>query len=511
MALIEIIPWHQAITGVVIFSLLAFLIAPALSWSRKIPGPFLAKFTRLWYFWQNYQCDFHWTNVKLHREKGKIVQIMPGYFSIDDPKSHKIMYGLGLNAWPKGEFYLAWAVSSDPQITNLFAARDQSLHAGMRRKVASMYSMTSLVSYEPYVNHCIDRLHDHFDKASSTGSLLNLGHWLQFYAFDAVSMITFGERMGFLDEGKDVHGMIQSLDDTHTVLTLAGVYPRLTPLVKTVAGFFTGDKLLFHQKFAGEKIDMARKEQRDVTSDGPATMVSKFLDAQRRGDEKKAFSDWDVISNAGSNIGAGSDTTAIALISIVYNVFRDPAILKRARDEMDEAGLPDRPSFPEAQKLPFLQAVIKESMRLLPGFGLPLWREVPKGGAMVCGQFFPEGANLGVNPWVSHHNKEVYGEDADVFRPERWLECSGDQLASMEQSLIPFGLGSRTCIGQNVSMLEITKVIPVLLRDFDFYFLDEHGASEKRDYIELENKWFMKAPHLHARIVKRATPSFVGV
>lgn len=186
--------------------------------------------------------------------------------------------------------------------------------------------------------------------------------------------------------------MIQSLDYTHIILTFAGVYPWLTPLFKAVAGFFTGDKLLFFQKFASEKIATAKKEQKDLTEDGPATMVSKFLDAQRR-EEKKAITDWDVAANAGSNIGAGSDTTAIGLISIVYYLFRDPLILKRAREEMDKAGLHERPNFQEVQKLPFLQAMIKESMRVLPGVGLPLWREVPKGGAVVCGRFFPEGVS----------------------------------------------------------------------------------------------------------------------
>lgn len=183
-----------------------------------------------------------------------------------------------------------------------------------------------------------------------------------------------------------------SLDYTHTTLTLASVYPRLTPLFKTVAGFFLGDKILFFQRFASKKIAMAKKEQKYLDEDGPATIVSKFLDAQHR-EDKKAITDWDIAANAGSNIGAGSDTTAIGLVAIIYYLFRDPLILKQARDEMDKAGLPDRPNFQEGQKLPFLQAVIKESMRVMPGVGLPLWREVPKGGAVVCGQFFPEGVS----------------------------------------------------------------------------------------------------------------------
>lgn len=116
---------------------------------------------------------------------------MPGYFSIDDVESHRTIYGHG-NAWIKGEFYIAWNVGPDPAFTNLFAARDPAMHASMRRKVASMYSMSSLVSYEPYVDHCIELFHGQLEKFASADLVINLGNWMQYFAFDAVSMITVG-------------------------------------------------------------------------------------------------------------------------------------------------------------------------------------------------------------------------------------------------------------------------------------------------------------------------------
>jgi cytochrome P450 len=67
-----------------------------------------------------------------------------------------------------------------------------------------------------------------------------------------------------------------------------------------------------------------------------------------------------------------------------------------------------------------------------------------------------------------------------------------------------FGLGSRTCIGRNVSLLEINKVIPVLVRDYDFIFLTEDGSSQETSkYIPAKNRWFVKPAYLQARIIKR--------
>lgn len=71
MALAEASPWPLA-KGLALAAVIAFLISPFVSWSRKIPGPLAAKYTRLWYAWQKYRNDFHWTNIQLHRQHGKI-------------------------------------------------------------------------------------------------------------------------------------------------------------------------------------------------------------------------------------------------------------------------------------------------------------------------------------------------------------------------------------------------------------------------------------------------------
>ena len=69
--------------------------------------------------------------------------------------------------------------------------------------------------------------------------------------------------------------------------------------------------------------------------------------------------------------------------------------------------------------------------------------------------------------------------------------------------MVHFGLGSRTCVGRNVSLLEINKLLPVLVRDFEFSFLDKHGEPETRDYVPVKNKWFIKVPHLYSQVARR--------
>jgi cytochrome P450 len=67
-----------------------------------------------------------------------------------------------------------------------------------------------------------------------------------------------------------------------------------------------------------------------------------------------------------------------------------------------------------------------------------------------------------------------------------------------------FGLGSRTCIGRNISLLEINKAIPILVRDYDFEFLNGDGLSEEKSkYIPVKNRWFVKPVHLQVHVIKR--------
>lgn len=79
---------------------------------------------------------------------------------------------------------------------------------------------------------------------------------------------------------------------------------------------------------------------------------------------------------------------------------------------------------------------MKESMRMHPAVGLLLERIVPKGGASVAGTWLPEGTIVGVNPWVVAYDKSVYGSDANVYRPERWLEADTQRLKLMERNFL---------------------------------------------------------------------------
>lgn len=93
-------------------------------------------------------------------------------------------------------------------------------------------------------------------------------------------------------------------------------------------------------------------------------------------------------------------------------------------------------------------------------------RIVPPAGAIICGHFVPGGTVVGCNPWVVQRNKTIFGEDVDTYRPERWLEDS-ERVKEMHRSMFQFGGGKHVCLGKNISILEISKLVPSLIRHFE--------------------------------------------
>lgn len=282
----------------------------------------------------------------------------------------------------------------------------------------------------------------------------------------------------------------------------------------------------------------------------------------------------DLVNHLSNNLAADSDTTAISLRAVFYFLIQNPSCYAKQMAEIaaaEQAGRfaeKDHVSYEECLALPYLQAVMKEALRLHPGIGMPLERYVPDGGTNLCGVELPAGTVVGVNPHVVHRHKEIYGEDADEFKPERWIEAEPERLKVMERSflavsptcmvmsdhrvllfsirtrahtvlsssshfarangsylrippflppclqlhlsfhpnptlnpsnslILQFGHGPRTCIGKNISIMEMGKLVPQVLRRFDLEW-----ASEKPEW-ETSCFWMHKQKGLVVKFIEK--------
>lgn len=503
----------QVLAGAAVVALIARIFFPFLktffSPLRNVPGPALARFTDLWYLWRVRKGGFEWDNIELHRKHGEIIRYGPNRYSVSSPSAQKTIYGHGAK-FPKSPWYATWQ-NPHPSQWSLFADQSIQRHSENRRQYQSTYSMSSLVTYEPYVDECADLFNQRLQEVASAGAYADMGHWLQCYAFDVIGLITYSKRLGFLDQGEDIRGVIAALEDHLWYATLTGIFSwlhkYLFPIRNWLAGP-TGTGRAYVMKFTQDRIAEHQKEQIkgipvDGAEEGKTSMdfLTKFF--KKNADGPESFTMYHLAMGCVSNMVAGSDTTAITLSAILYYLLKNPETFATLREEVDGLRGQGKTSqfitFKESQEMPYLQAVMKEALRMHPATGLPLERVVPAGGAEIGDKFFPEGTIVGMNSWVAHRDTSVFGPDANEFRPERWLSSDKEKLSVMERSWMPFGLGSRTCIGRHISLLETSKLIPMLVRDFDFTLASHLQAKE----WETTNYWFVKPRDFHVKVSVR--------
>jgi cytochrome P450 len=113
----------------------------------------------------------------------------------------------------------------------------------------------------------------------------------------------------------------------------------------------------------------------------------------------------------------------------------------------------------EARELPYLQAVIKEGMRIFPPVTGLFLKEAPPGGDTLNGVFIPEGTCIGSSAFGVMRNPKIWGKDACLFRPERWLEGDSEEIQQKDLNLeLVFGYGRYQCLGKNVARMELNKI-----------------------------------------------------
>ncbi|KAK2770579.1 cytochrome P450 oxidoreductase [Colletotrichum kahawae] len=403
----------------------------------------------------------------------------------------------------KSDWYSVW---QGRRKFDLFPERDDAIHAAQRRLVSRPYAMSTLKELEPYVDSAIHVL---FDKLNEmVGQTVDMGNWVQLYAFDVIGEVTFSKRFGFMDVGSDdgsfkqIENALQSAAWIGQVPWLYWLHNYLSPVIGTWLGIASRHGSL--RKFAAR--EMAARQDRGSDHQD---ILGKLLAVHH--DKPDQFDNSDLVSMATSNIFAGSDTTAISIRAIIYYMLKYPEAKRKL------GKLSDPITVAESENMPYLQAAMYEALRLHPAVGMTLPRVVPKGGYEIDGRFMPAGTVVGVNPWVVHRNTTVYGQDVHSFRPERWLkEDNGD----LHRFFFAFGSGARMCIGRigwrwqrqdpppklfRVTHLVLTiwQLIPTLLLHFDIELVDPNALLEEKCH------WFVSQKGLNVRLRKRPSPSAV--
>jgi len=306
------------------------------------------------------------------------------------------------------------------------------------KNLAPGYSLSNVLQSEEAVTRTIEMLLDWMDMYAESKKPMELDKYFTYAAFDVVGEVIFSKQFGFLKEGEDIGSAISNSLALNAYAAIGGF---LQPFNKIVANPFVTWLQVMPM---GHLFNTTMKaiNEREKNQDARFDIVAHWFRMLREHPERMRLRD--IHAQSVTNVGAGSDTVSCGLQSFIYHMIRHPDAWQRVRAEIESAkaeqGLcGDRVvSFEDAQKLPYLQACIKEALRVFGPVPMGLPRVAPKEGLTIGDRTFPAGTILSINPWCMHYSKEFWGPDAHEFRPDRWLE---DSIGAAEKYWMPVGLG----------------------------------------------------------------------
>ena len=362
------------------------------------------------------------------------------------------------------------------------------------------FSPKSVGQFEPYIHTNLDLFVKQFDKlieestfrdsAGKKEARLDCLPWFNYLAFDIIGDLAFGAPFGMLSTGVDLAEIrdspdsppiyasaIEILNRRGEVSATLGCYPALKPYARYLPDPFFRNGLNAVQNLAG--IAIARVKSR---IENPPDIDRKDLLArlQEGRDEKGApLGREELTAEALTQLIAGSDTTSNSSCALLNYLVRNPRAFEKLQKELD-AAIPDGvdvPTHDMVRDLPYLNNVILETLRHHSTSGIGLPRQVPhdSSGATVCGRFFPPGTVLSVPSYTMHHSTEIWGPDAEEFKPERWENATQRQKGAF----IPFSHGPRACVGRNVAEMEMKLIAATWARRYDAKALQ--GPMETRE------------------------------
>ncbi|GAB7328072.1 hypothetical protein MBLNU13_g00112t1 [Cladosporium sp. NU13] len=459
--------------------LLFFILPYMRNWSiQDVPGPFLAKFTNLWYLYECRLCRRFLTVHDAHAKYGKLVRVTPNQVSIADPDAIPIIYGHG-TGFLKAEYYDAFVSIQ----RGLFNTRDRAEHTRKRKTISHTFSAKSVGQFEQYIHHNLEMLTTQWDKLSKQAGSgyyrMDSLNWFNYVAFDIIGDLAFGAPFGMLETGKDIAEVRSSPDAPPTyapaievlnrrgeVSNAIGIIPWIKPYAKYLPDPFFYQGVEAVKNLAG--IAIARVNQRLEAAErgeiNRVDLLARLMEGKDENGEKLGRDE--LTAEALTQLIAGSDTTSNTSCALLFHMLMNPNAVKKLQAELDEA-LPsdDVPNFEQVKNLKYLDNCIQETLRIHSTSSQGLPRLVPPGpGVEIAGHHFPQGTVLSVPAYTMHHSKEIWGKDADEFRPERWDKVTERQRGAF----IPFSYGPRSCVGRNVAEMELALIVSTVFRRYEF-------------------------------------------
>ncbi|KIN06848.1 hypothetical protein OIDMADRAFT_108363 [Oidiodendron maius Zn] len=447
-----------------------------------IPGPTIAAITPLYGFYHDVirGGQYIWVIEEMHKCYGPIVRIRPDAVHINEISFADQIFGTAGERRDKSQLNCSALMAPGAFIST----SKHDVHRRRRAPFSSFFSKQSIRRLEPIIQQCLRKLLSRLDDYRLSRKPHSAKVLFAALTSDVITEYAFGYCWNSLDIG-DLNEQIFTLLNKSLLLWHVSAYiPFLAFLPGIVPKYFAAWlpssmklTLSYFEKIRQHVIDIkAGKPDYGSTSIMHSVINSNLPEFEKT--TERLFREGQIL------VGAGTDTTATTLAKLVYHLLENPRILAKLKEELKLA-IPDADTIPtnsQVEKLPYLNALIKECLRLHPVASFCRERIAPDqdisfvDASQKKEYIIPRGTSMGITAVLISRNADIFPSPND-FIPERFLEHP-----LLDRYSLAWSRGSRICIGQNIAYSELYLTIACIFRTYDAY---DGTGTQKGPTLEL--------------------------
>ncbi|KAK8121767.1 trichothecene c-15 hydroxylase [Apiospora sp. TS-2023a] len=406
---------------------------------RKVPGPFWSSVSPIPLLLMSWSGTPHKQILALHQRYGGVVRTSPDSVSCLHATAWKEVYGHRKPGQPENLKHPGFVA----EVAEGIIGADTETHTHQRHLLAPAFSAQGMQRQEPLIRHHVDLLFRRLEEHRVDGRSIDVAKWFNYFSFDIIGDLSFGESFGNLDRG-EFHPWIATILEffvaQHDMAHFRRAYPWLEAMIGPVVKMLAAKIIAKHNLFMRGQV-----EKRLALEPSRPDFIDGMKPDHAQGKEGLSFEA--ICHNASIFVVAGSETTALALSGATYMLCTHPEILAKLKEEIDSSfDSEDQITLLSAQRLKYLTAVLDETLRIYPAAVGSVPRLIQPHGEVIGGYFLPGGTSVDIWHWAMYHSPANFTEP-EVFAPERWLgdpRFADDKKAAFQ----PFSTGKRSCIGQ---------------------------------------------------------------
>ncbi|KAI1292699.1 cytochrome P450 [Xylaria venustula] len=454
------------------------------------PGSKLAAATG-WYefyydYWLNGQYIFE--IERMHKKYGPIIRVTPDELSINDADFYNEIYVT--ESRRRTNNYDIFCKGIDFDGSHLLTT-DHSLHRKRRKPLEPFFSRMGITRLQETLAEVALHLESRLRDYNGQGKVIRLDHALSAFSGDIIGRICLGDvkpQDKFLNDPEfapDWYDVIHSIVRSIPLFTAFPLLIQALSYIPESVLMWAYPRGRVFSIFSNKAMEHIKKAMSQPPSEGYNSIslfyhvVNSDMPLSERSEERLA-------KEAQVLLGGGTASTARTIGFASYYILSRSHIRSTLEEELKPImdTWPQRvPSWAELERLPFLQAVIKESLRLSYGVMHRLPRVSPDVSIKYHAYEIPASVPVGMSAYLMHSDPLTY-PSPDQFRPERWI---GEVDPAMHRSFVPFCRGSRNCLGMNLAMAEMSLALAVLFRPdgpkLELFETDESDVKQAHDFL----------------------------